>query len=53
MEQILYEELHIMPLAKRHILGSLDSTNSDLNDFLKNDALQYQEDMVSRTHLCC
>lgn len=53
MEQIPYAELRIVPLTKRYNLASFKSTNSDLNDFLKNDALRYQEDMASRTHLCC
>ncbi|MBU4491931.1 MAG: GNAT family N-acetyltransferase [Euryarchaeota archaeon] len=52
MEQIPYNELQIVLLTKRHNLASFNSTNDDLNDFLKNDALKYQEEMVSRTYLC-
>ncbi|MDD5614642.1 MAG: GNAT family N-acetyltransferase [Candidatus Methanoperedens sp.] len=52
MEQIHYDELWIEPLTKRHELISFDSNNSELNDFLKNDAFGDQENMTSRTYLC-
>lgn len=45
--------LHVIPLKDRSEIINFTSTNADLNDFLKNDALKYQEEMVSRTHLCC
>jgi GNAT superfamily N-acetyltransferase len=52
MEKILYGELQNVPLTKRHNLSSFESTNVDLNDFLKNDALADQEWLVSKTYLC-
>jgi len=53
MEKIPYGELQNVPLTKRLNLTSFESTNADLNDFLKNDALVDQEWMVSKTYLCC
>ncbi len=44
--------LHIVPLARDNNLSSFSSSNEDLNDFLKNDALKSQEDLISRTYLC-
>lgn len=52
MEQIPYGELQIVPLTKRHELTSFYSTNTDLNDFLKSDAIRGQENMASRSYLC-
>ncbi len=52
MEQIPYDKLQIGTLTKRHELISFDSNNPELNDFLKNDALEDQENMTSRTYLC-
>ena len=52
MEQNLYGEFRILPLTTRHKLNSFDSSNIDLNDFLKNDALNYQKYMISKTNLC-
>lgn len=46
------QELCIIPLEKSHILSSFTSSNEDLNDFLHNDALKSQEDLISRTYLC-
>ncbi len=45
-------ELQIVPLTKRHDLSSFSCNNAELDDFLKNDALNAQEDIVSKTHLC-
>jgi len=53
MEEKLFGEFRILPLTIRHKLNSFDSSNIDLNDFLKNDALKYQEEMAGRTYLCC
>jgi GNAT superfamily N-acetyltransferase len=53
MEKIPYCELQNVPLTKRYNITSFESTNADLNDFLKNDALPDQEWMVSKTYLCC
>ncbi len=46
------QELLIVPLARDSDLSSFSSSNEDLNDFLKNDALRSQEDLISRTYLC-
>lgn len=46
------QELRIVPLAKGSDLSSFSSSNEDLNDFLKNDALKSQEDLISRTYIC-
>ncbi len=53
IEQIPHDELQILPLTKRHELASFVSTNDDLNDFLKTDSLEDQENLISRTYLCC
>ncbi len=53
MEKISYSELQNVPLTNRHNLVYFESANADLNDFLKNDALTDQEEMVSKTFLCC
>ena len=53
MEKIPYDQLQNVPLTKRQNLASFESTNTDLNDFLKIDALVDQEWLVSKTYLCC
>lgn len=45
-------ELHTIPLNKNHNLSSFSCLNQELNDFLKNDALNDQKNMISRTSLC-
>lgn len=45
-------ELSIVSLDKSHNLFSFNCSSSELNDFLKNDALADQNDMISRTGLC-
>ena len=45
-------ELCIIPLEKGHNLSLFSSSNEDLNDFLHNDAIKSQEDLISRTYLC-
>jgi GNAT superfamily N-acetyltransferase len=45
-------ELHISPLDKDYDLSSFSSSNEDLNDFLRHDAIRSQEDLISRTYLC-
>lgn len=52
MKQIPYGEFQIVPLTERHELTSFYSTNADLNDFLKSDAIRDQENMTSRSFLC-
>jgi GNAT superfamily N-acetyltransferase len=45
-------ELYIVPLDKSHNLSSFNCLSPELNDFLKNDALDDQINMISRTGLC-
>ena len=52
MAQIPHDELKIVSLHKRDKLTSFKSISSELNDFLKNDALKDQESMLSKTYLC-
>lgn len=52
MASIPFSELHIEPLTKRHNLNKFSCTERDLNDFLKNDALNDQEELTSRTFVC-
>jgi len=46
------DDVTIFPLSARHDTSSFNCTNHDLNDFLKNDAIENQEQMVSRTYVC-
>jgi GNAT superfamily N-acetyltransferase len=43
----------IIPLTKGYNATSFASTNAELNDFLINDSLNDQDEMISRTYLCC
>ncbi|MBN1323911.1 MAG: GNAT family N-acetyltransferase [Methanotrichaceae archaeon] len=52
MEKIPQNELRLSALTKRHDLNYFNSTSDELNDFLKNDALDGQNSMISRTYLC-
>jgi GNAT superfamily N-acetyltransferase len=45
-------ELTMVSLDKKHNLFSFNCSSSELNDFLKNDALADQNNMISRTGLC-
>jgi len=47
----LTRDFEIVRLTKNHNLSAFDSGDSDLNDFLKNDALLYQEALLSVTYL--
>ena len=49
---IPFSELGIAPLDKGYDLSPFNSSNEDLNDFLHNDAIRSQEDLISRTYLC-
>ncbi|AGB48929.1 putative acetyltransferase [Methanomethylovorans hollandica DSM 15978] len=40
------------PLSKRIDISYFHCTNSDLNDFLKNDALRNQEQLINKTYVC-
>lgn len=52
MEQIPYHEFQVFQLTKRHNLIPFNSISVELNDFLVNDALRDQENMMSKTYLC-
>ncbi len=52
MELIPRGELQIVSLTKRHELTSFNCISDELNEFLKDDALKDQDDMISRTYLC-
>ncbi|MHC1756209.1 MAG: GNAT family N-acetyltransferase [Methanosarcina sp.] len=45
-------ELHTIPLNNNHNLSSFNCLSRELNDFLKNDALNDQKSLISRTSLC-
>jgi len=45
-------ELRTIPLNETHNLSSFSCLSQELNDFLKNDALIDQKNMISRTRLC-
>jgi hypothetical protein len=45
-------ELWTIPPNKTHNLSSFSCLSQELNDFLKNDALIDQNNMISRTRLC-
>lgn len=49
---ILSSELIIMPLNENHDLFSFNCSSLELNDFLINDALIDQNNLVNRTNLC-
>ena len=51
MAQIPYNELQIVPLTERNRLSSFNSISAELNEFLINDALEDQENMISKTYL--
>ena len=52
MEKIPEKELSIEILNARYNLAPFDSGSAELNDFLKNDALKEQQELLSKTHLC-
>jgi len=52
-EPIFADKPSIVPLTKMYDVTSFTSTNAELNDFLINDALDDQDEMISRTYLCC
>jgi GNAT superfamily N-acetyltransferase len=45
-------EFVTFPLSKRTDVSSFHCTNNDLNDFLKNDALRNQEQLINKTYIC-
>jgi len=52
-EPFFAEKPSIVPMTKRYNVTPFTSTNTELNDFLINDALHDQDEMISRTYLCC
>jgi len=52
MNGISHTELRIASLGTGDNLDSFGSASEELNDFLKSDAVQAQNDMISRTYLC-
>lgn len=48
-----HEELKIVPYTKRHNVSRFESKTPDLNAFLKEDAFENQEELISKTYLCC
>lgn len=52
MDQISEDELGIELLSARYNLSLFNSGNAELDDFLKNDALKEQQELLSKTHLC-
>lgn len=50
--KILRDDITIFSLSGRHNTNSFSCTNCDLNDFLISDALENQEQMVSKTYVC-
>jgi hypothetical protein len=48
-----YDELQIVPYLKRCKVSGFESTSPELNEFLKEDALKNQEELISKTYLCC
>lgn len=52
MEKIPEKELSIEILNARYNIAPFDSGSAELNDFLKNDALKEQHELLSKTHLC-
>jgi GNAT superfamily N-acetyltransferase len=51
-EKISPEELSIEPLSARFNLSPFDSGDEDLNEFLKDDALDEQQILLNKTRLC-
>ena len=46
------DELRIVLCTERHDVSHFDSAAKELNDFLKEDALKNQKDLISKTYLC-
>jgi hypothetical protein len=50
-EQIRLEDIQVVKLSKVYNLSDFDCGDADINDFLKNDALVHQEEMITSTIL--
>lgn len=51
-QKISYLDIVTHPLSKRDDVSSFCCKNTDLNDFLKNDALKNQEQLINKTYIC-
>jgi GNAT superfamily N-acetyltransferase len=49
---ILQDITEIVLLSEEHELTAFQSTNADLNDFLKYDSLRDQKNLITKTYLC-
>ena len=47
---ILKNECDMLLLLEEHIISDFDCGNADLNDFFNRDAIQYKQQMLSRTY---
>jgi len=52
MSAIDERALRVVPLTRIDTLATFCSANDDLNDFLKNEAIESQENLLSKTFLC-
>jgi hypothetical protein len=52
MEKIPFSELKVRRLSSRNNISYFCSTNNDLNDFLRDDALNAHKNMTSITYIC-
>ncbi len=52
MSAIDEKTLRVVPLTRIDTLATFRSANDDLNDFLKNEAIESQENLLSKTFLC-
>jgi len=50
-EQIRLEDIQVVKLSKVYNLSDFDCGDADINDFLKNDALTHQNEMITSTIL--
>jgi hypothetical protein len=48
---ILFSDIDFQKLTEGHDLSSFSCGDTDLDDFIKNDALQYQNDLMAVTYL--
>ena len=44
--------LVLRPISKDDDLSNFDSASDDLNEFLKNDAIVYENELVGKTYVC-
>lgn len=51
--RLSYNELKIVSYTERHDVSHFESKTADLNSFLKDDAFENQEELISKTYLCC